>query len=158
MIFAIGDVADPRVGLPYQSGSYVTNPAGNGNESGLYEVFDPQRGQVLAGTYVVGWARRASEGLVGIARQDAERGAVHVLKYLENVSEQPAATAEEIARSFARQGLQVVDKNDLNFLSRAEEKQARERGLASFKFADNESMLAAIEAEKTHSGSPASTG
>ncbi len=158
MIFAIGDVADPRVGLPYQSGSYVTNPAGDGNESGLYEVFDPQRGHVLAGTYVVGWARRASEGLVGLARQDAERGAVHVLKYLENVPEQPAATADEIARSFARQGLQVVDQNDLNFLSRAEEKQARERGVPSFKFADNEAMLAAIEEEKTRAGSSTSTG
>lgn len=158
MIFAIGDVADPRVGLPYQSGAYVTNPAGNGNEAGLYEVFDPQQGKVIEGTYVVGWARKASEGLVGIARQDAERGAVHVLKYLENAPQKPGASLQDIKRAFDRQSLQVVDKDDLAFLARAEEKQARERGLPSFKFADNTEMLAAIEEEKTRAGSATPAG
>ncbi len=154
MIFAIGDVADPRVGLPYQSGAYVTNPAGNGNESGLYEVFDPQRERVIEGTYVVGWARKASEGLVGIARQDAERGAVHVLKYLDGAPDKRGASLQDIARTFDQRGLQVVDKDDLVFLGRAEEKLAKERGVPSFKFADNDKMLAAIEEEKTRAGSP----
>ena len=35
------------------------------------------------------------------------------------------------------------------YLARAEEKQAKERGLAWFKFSDDESMLTAIEQEKS---------
>jgi ferredoxin--NADP+ reductase len=73
MIFAIGDVADPAVGLPYNA---------------------------------VGWARKASDGLVGIARHDAEVGAVHVLKYLETAPESSFGAAE-VQKFLERKGLQV---------------------------------------------------
>jgi len=154
MIFAIGDVADPKVGLPFAADGYVTNPDPSDPQRAAYEVFDPQSGRVLEGVYVVGWARRASEGLVGVARHDAELGAVHVLKHLKEASERAGASAEEVARSLTRRGLQIVSKEDLAYLGRAEEKQAKERGLPSFKFADDAAMLAAIEEEKTKKGSP----
>lgn len=154
MIFAIGDSADPGVGLPFASGAYVTNPAPDSSESAPYEVFDPDSGKIVEATYVVGWARKASEGLVGIARQDAERGAVQVLKYLEGAKETRGATPPDILRDFERRGLRVVDKEALGFLGAAEERQARERGLPSFKFGDNEKMLAAIEEEKLRASSP----
>jgi ferredoxin--NADP+ reductase len=152
MIFAIGDVVDPSFGLPTASGGYVTNPDDGDPKRAAYEVFDAQTGKVVEGTYVVGWARKASEGLVGVARYDAEQGAAHILKYLESAAETPAATPEEILRRFEGQGMQVVPKDDLAYLARAEEKQASERGVPSFKFAGNETMLASIAEEKSKAG------
>jgi ferredoxin--NADP+ reductase len=150
MIFAIGDVADPTLGLPYHKDCYVTkncDPADAAKP--VYEVFDPQGGKVVDGTYVVGWARKASEGLVGIARHDGEVGAAEVLKFLESAPEKPSASYEQVRRHLISKGLRMVEKPDLEFLTRAEEKQAKERGLPWFKYSDDESMLAAIEQEKT---------
>ncbi len=154
MIFAIGDVVDPSFGLPNTRGAYMTNPNGDDPERAAYEVFDPQTGKVIEGNYVVGWARKASVGLVGVARHDAEQGAAHVLKYLESAPEKTSAKPEEILRKLAAKGLQVVSKTDLAYLARAEEQQARERGLPSFKFADDDTMLSSIAEEKSKAGSP----
>ncbi len=147
MIFAIGDVADPTVGLPYSRDSYVTNPDQSDPKRAAYELFDPQTGKVLEGMYAVGWARKASDGLVGIARHDAEVGATHVLKYLETASGNHISAAR-IQDYLEEKGLKVVSKPDLECLGRAEEQEAQRRGVLWFKFADDEAMLEAIESEK----------
>jgi ferredoxin--NADP+ reductase len=148
MIFAIGDVADPAVGLPYSRDGYVINPDQNDPKRAAYELFDPQSGKVLEGMYAVGWARKASDGLVGIARHDAEVGAVHVLKYLE-IARESNFGAADIQKFLQDKGLRVVTKADLENLARAEEKQAQKLGALWFKFAEDNAMLAAIESEKT---------
>jgi ferredoxin/flavodoxin---NADP+ reductase len=102
---------------------------------------------VLEGMFAVGWARKASDGLVGIARHDAEVGATHVLKYLETAQESKADAAQ-LQNFFASKGLQSVSKADLECLARAEEREAQKRGQLWFKFAEDDAMLAAIEAEK----------
>ena len=147
MIFAIGDVADPAVGLPYSRDSYVINPDQTDPKRAAYELFDPQNGKVLEGMYAVGWARKASDGLVGIARHDAEVGAVHVLKYLETAPESNFGLAD-VQKFLERKELQVVTKADLESLARAEEKQAQKLGILWFKFAEDNAMLAAIKSEK----------
>jgi ferredoxin--NADP+ reductase len=147
MIFAIGDVADPAVGLPYNRDSYVINPDQSDPKRAAYELFDPQGSKVLDGMYAVGWARKASDGLVGIARHDAEVGAVHVLKYLETARASTLGVAQ-VQSFLERKGLQAVSKADLECLARAEEKQAQKSGVPWFKFAEDNAMLAAIEAEK----------
>jgi ferredoxin--NADP+ reductase len=147
MIFAIGDVADPAVGLPYSRDTYVINPDQTDPKRAAYELFDPQKNQMLDGMYAVGWARKASDGLVGIARHDAEVGAVHVLKYLETARESNFG-AVEIQKFLERKGLQIVTKPDLESLARAEEKEAQKRGILWFKFAEDNAMLDAIESEK----------
>jgi ferredoxin--NADP+ reductase len=152
MIFAIGDVADPSVGLPYGTDSYVINPDSADPARAAYEVFDTGGGSVLHGVYVVGWARKASEGLVGIARHDAEVGAVHVLKYLENVPTKQALTPQAIKERIEARGVKVVEKVDLEYLAKAEEEQARVQGVTWFKFSDDQAMLAAIEEQKERSG------
>jgi ferredoxin--NADP+ reductase len=152
MIFAIGDVVDPGLGLPCGPGGYITNPNPSDPQRAAYELFDPQSGNLLEGAFVVGWARKASEGLVGIARRDAEVGATQVLKYLDMTEERRAASAEEMRCYLQRRGLQVVATADLPYLERAEEKQAREHGMPSFKFADDAAMLSAIEQEKSLAG------
>ena len=100
----------------------------------------------------MGWARKASEGLVGIARHDAEVGAVHVLKFLESAPEKDSASPAEIKRSIESKGVRVVDKADLEHLAKAEEEQARAKGIAWFKFSDDESMLASIDEHQERSG------
>jgi ferredoxin/flavodoxin---NADP+ reductase len=105
----------------------------------------------------VGWARKASEGLVGIARHDAEVGAAHVLKYLEGVPEKESATPGEIKKSIESKGVRTVDKSDLELLAKAEEEQARAKGMMWFKFSDDEAMLTAIN-EKKSSAEPAASG
>jgi ferredoxin--NADP+ reductase len=147
MIFAIGDVADPSVGLPYSRDSYVTNPDQSDPKRAAYELFDPKQSKALDGMYAVGWARKASDGLVGIARHDAEVGAMHVLKYLETARDSQT-TAAQVQKFLERKGSQVVTKSDLEALGRAEEKEAQKRGMLWFKFAEDEAMLAAIESEK----------
>jgi ferredoxin--NADP+ reductase len=148
MIFAIGDVADPALGLPYNRDAYITNPDPADPKRAAYELYDPQNGKVLEGMYAVGWARKASDGLVGIARHDGEVGAAHVLKYLESARESGNACAEQVRRHLQQKGLRVIDKADLELLARAEEKMAREKGVAWFKFDNDKAMLAAIDAER----------
>lgn len=151
MIFAIGDVADPSLGLPYGKDSYLINPDTSDAARTAYEVFDDVRSCAMQGVYVVGWARKASEGLVGIARHDAEVGATHILKYLD-CAPSKEIPVDEIKRHIEAKGVRVVDKADLELLARAEEQQARERNLPWFKFSEDEAMLAAIEAERAKAG------
>ncbi len=153
MIFAIGDVVDPGFGLPVAGSAYVTNPDPADPKRAAYEVFDPASGKVVPGTYVVGWARKASEGLVGVARFDAEQGAAHVLKFLESAPHQPEASTDRVARSLERAGLQFISKQDLAYLGLAEQQQAGERNIPSFKFSADADMLAAIETEKSRAQS-----
>lgn len=152
MIFAIGDVADPSLGLPYGTDSYLINPDTTDPQRAAYEVYDDVGCCAMDGTYVVGWARKASEGLVGIARHDAEVGAVHVLKYLEAVPDQGSVTPDEVKKRIEGKGVRTVDKTDLEYLGKAEEEQARARGVTWFKFSDDEAMLAAIEDQRERSG------
>jgi ferredoxin/flavodoxin---NADP+ reductase len=158
MIFAIGDVADPAVGLPYGSDSYLINSDPADPQRAAYEIYDQAGCCAMEGIYVVGWARKASEGLVGIARHDAEVGATHVLKYLEGVPEKESATLDEIKKSIESRGVRTVDKADLELLAKAEEEQARAKGMTWFKFSDDEAMLLAIDEKKKSSAEPVVSG
>lgn len=151
MIFAIGDVIDPRLGLPLGGDGYAVNSDPADPKRASYEVFDPENGKIVEGAYVVGWARKASEGLVGIARHDAEVGAVHVLKYLENAPEKAVASPREIVHGLGSKSVQLVTKSGLDILGKAEEREAQQRGLPWFKFADDKVMLQAIEEETAKS-------
>ena len=149
LIFAIGDMHDPALGLPFGPQGYVTNPDANSPKA-AYEVFDPAGGRVQNGVFVTGWARKPSEGLVGIARHDGEVGAAHVLEYLQGLqAPTSAASAGEIARWLEQEGVQVVPKPDLEWLTRAEEQECRLRNNPYYRFPDDAAMLAAIERAKS---------
>src|SRR5262249_34857927 len=149
MVFAIGDVADPTLGLPYNKDCYVTNPHPEDPQQPGYQVLDPQVGQIMDGVFVVGWARKASEGLVGIARHDGEVGAAEVVKYLQTASDRDSASYDEIVRRLASKNLRLVTKPELELLSKAEEREGKTRAIQYFKFSDDEAMLAAIDEQKT---------
>ncbi|HEV2697506.1 MAG TPA: hypothetical protein VGU90_05900, partial [Terriglobales bacterium] len=147
LIFAIGDMHDESVGLPFGPTGYVTNSCLEPGAS--YEVYDPGESKLVPGTFVVGWARKPSEGLVGIARHDGEVGAARVLQYLSEAPATRSASADEIAAFLERRGVDAVSKADLLRLGAAEEREARSRGLTYFKFSDDAEMLSAIEQEKS---------
>jgi ferredoxin/flavodoxin---NADP+ reductase len=148
MIFAIGDVADPTLGLPYGRDAYVMNPNSSDPTHPSYELFDPATNNTIPGMYAVGWARKASEGLVGIARHDGEVGAAQVLTYLQGAADDNCISAEQIRAELDKRKLRVIDKGDLERLGRVEDAVAKERGMTWFKFDKDEDMLAAIDAEK----------
>jgi ferredoxin--NADP+ reductase len=154
MIFAIGDRHDASVGLPYGKEGYVTGAPADPNA--CYQVFDPDCGESCEGMFVVGWARKPSEGLVGIARHDGEVGAACVTQYLSGIHAPPSASVGEIELALAAKGVRFVSKSDLSLLAKTEEREAQARGIAYFKFSDDEVMLSAIENEKAASAAPVS--
>ena len=146
LIFAIGDLADPGLGLPYAKNSYVTNSDPADPDRAAYEVYNPETGEVADGIFVVGWARKASEGLVGKARFDAERGIDHVLKYVEKTEMKPSEPTEKILLELRAKGLEPITKEDIEHLIQVESLQAESLGLQEFKYSTNEQMMRAIEA------------
>jgi ferredoxin/flavodoxin---NADP+ reductase len=153
LIFAIGDSHDPSLGIPFASGYYSCNPD-EATPHAKYQLFDPHTASVCDGCFLVGWARKPSEGLVGIARHDGETGAAHVLDYLNKKSAEAglqarrSASPADISRLLEQRGVRAVTKADLPFLRAAEEQEAKRRGIPFFKFSDDEEMLAAIEEAK----------
>jgi ferredoxin--NADP+ reductase len=144
LIFAIGDVADPTVGLPYGKNEYLTNPDTSEPDRCAYEVFDPATGKGAEGLYVVGWSRKASEGLVGKARFDAERGCDHVLKHLAQATPKSSPSAAEILAELRSRNDSVVTKQGVEQLLRVEARKAEALGLPEFRYSTNLEMLEAI--------------
>ena len=144
LIFAIGDKHDPSLGLPYGSSGYVTNASGT-HAAASYEVFDHVQNSVCGGDFVVGWARKPSDGLVGIARHDGEVGASHVIEYLQKAPAQNSASVPEFESALKQKGIVFVPKADLRWLTAAEQAEAQKRSLQRYFFADDDAMLKAIE-------------
>ena len=155
VIFAIGDRVDESLGLPYNRGEFVTTPSDHATDAELapYHVYDPDKQQNLEHTYVVGWSRKASDGLVGKARQDAETGVQAICKALEHIPLSPVATVEErrhtIRRFVAERANVLITKEEIALLEQAEQRIAKERGLDEFKFDRNDDMREAIDRQKS---------
>jgi ferredoxin--NADP+ reductase len=147
VLFAIGDRHDPEIGLPMGPEGYAIKP---GEEPGTlsYEVWDPASEQVNPGRFVVGWARRASTGLAGLARHDGEAGADRALKYLESASDTGTATAAEVREFLEGKGIRVVDKEDIELLARAEDRRGKIDAPNSFHIIEEDAMLQAIDEER----------
>jgi ferredoxin--NADP+ reductase len=150
VIFAVGDCVDEAVGLPYKSGMFTTNPTRSGNDpdDSLFQVYDEATGKLLDGLFVTGWARKASEGLVGIAKRDGEWCAEVVHRYLAARAPRPTAKLDELGRQLkalieSRQ-TDVVTKDDLQVLGNIEREEAARAGVEEFKFPTNQETLAAI--------------
>lgn len=152
VVFAIGDRVDPTLGLPVKNGGYATTPTAGreDGEAAKYQVFDPGNGQPMEGAFVVGWSRSASEGVVGKARQDGEKGAAVVNRFL---TRRPPLSRQEIYQQRIRplhqrlreRDVRVVHKGLWRLLEKVEREEARKRGLPEFKFGRNEEMLAILE-------------
>ncbi|MDR3736909.1 MAG: FAD-dependent oxidoreductase [Acidobacteriaceae bacterium] len=147
VLFAIGDRHDPEIGLPMGPEGYAIQP---GEEPGSlsYQVWDPVSERVHPGRFVVGWARRASTGLAGIARHDGEVGADRALEYLKGAPDPGTLSADAIRARLAGKGLRIVDKEDLRLLARAEERRGRVDAPNSFHIVEEAAMFEAIDEER----------
>ena len=146
VVFAVGDRVDEDAGLPYKDGLYLTVPGED--PAAAYQVLDPATGSPQPGVFVVGWARRASDGVVGRARLDAETGIKHVAGHLAGRPKRTRAEAEQavasLRRALAERGATAVDFAAVQRLEAAEKARAAADKVEEFKFRSDREMLDAI--------------
>lgn len=147
VVFAIGDKVDNEFGLPIEWNEYVKSKTPHFPIDDMsYEAFDPVTGQTIDGVFVAGWARSASDGLVGAARKDGENGAKALLAYLETreAGSERSATAETVREAVHANVPNVVDKVALDKLEADEDARAVADGLEEYKYSTIADMLAVI--------------
>jgi ferredoxin--NADP+ reductase len=154
VVFAVGDKVDENVGLPYKSGMFVTNPnkTGNDPDDALFQAYDETTGTIVDGVFLAGWARKASEGLVGIAKRDGDWCAEVVNRYL---ATKPQGNHSKVVLDKLKTILNArkshpVDVKSLRTLEAAERahKSATDC-IGEFKYASNQEMIGLIERGKT---------
>ena len=154
VVFAVGDKVDETVGLPYKSGLFVTNPnkTGNDPDDALFQAYDETAGKVIDGVFLAGWARKASEGLVGIAKRDGDWCAEVVTKYLSTKT--PGSHSgtkivlDKLASTLTAHKSHPVNLAGLRILESNEKAHWGEDCIGEFKFTNNQEMLKLIESGK----------
>ena len=97
IIFSIGSRVDDSFGLPVAHGHFVTTETPRYPVDDIsYEVYNPELCAQCEDIFVSGWARVPGEGIVGLARKDAERGAKAVLAYLETLPGQTISVDQAV--------------------------------------------------------------
>ena len=144
VIFSIGDKVDTSFGLPSDSSEFLKSPSPRYPIDGLsYEVIDLKTNASIPDLFIGGWARKASEGLVGVARKDGTNASKAVWQYLKTL--QPTTpNLDAVAAKLKNLKKPIVTKNDIQKLEAAEAAEAQKRGLEEFKFTTNEEMLQAM--------------
>ncbi len=148
VVFAVGDKVDESVGLPYKNGVFLTNPEKTNNDpdDALFQAYDEASGSILNGVFLTGWARKASEGLVGVAKRDGEWCSEVLTRYLDSQPPKDRKTIEGSLKTlrshFQKRSVQAVEVQDLRLLEKVEkEHPASQDCIGEFKFASNEEML-----------------
>lgn len=153
VVFAIGDSIEPTIGLPVDpewSGSFATvsEPWQAHPDRPRYMVLDTEADQPMWDTFVVGWARQASDGLVGKAKADGEQGCDEILAFLNgefDVAPQKTASAdviiERLRSLLEERKVEVVDYDDVRQIEAVEQEKAEEYDVEEFKFTSQEKML-----------------
>ena len=137
VIFAIGDKVDESFGLPVEWSEFVKNPNprfpidGHSYESPFEDIF------------VGGWSRKASSGLVGVARKDGINASKAVWGYLQT-KQASESNADALAAKLKSLGKPVVWKEHVKKLEEVEHDEAKKRGIEEFKFDSNDDMLKAM--------------
>ena len=147
VLFAIGDTHDAQIGLPMGPEGYATRPVTQA-EAASYEVWDPGAGTLRPGHFVVGWARKASTGLAGVARHDGELGARKALEFLRDAVDPGTLGSSEIYARLTSKGIRVITREDLALLSRAEQRKGAVLSPNSFNYSELDSVLQAIDEER----------
>ena len=148
VIFAIGDKVDTELGLPTDGHEYIKNPDPRFPIDGVsYEAYDHLASKPMEGIFLAGWSRKASTGLVGIARRDGINGARAVLQYLQTLpplEKSPDETSQAICERIRCREKPAIGLGDLALLEEVEHREAERRNLVEFKFDNNEEMLKAM--------------
>ena len=155
VVFAVGDKVDETVGLPYKSGIFITSPnkTGNDPDDALFQAYDEMTHTVIDGVFLAGWARKASEGLVGIAKRDGDWCAEVVSRYLSTKSPGSHSDAkvvlDKLAAVLTAHKSHPVGLEGLRILESREKTHWGEGCIGEFKYASNQEMLGLIEPGKS---------
>ena len=153
VIFAIGDSIEPTIGLPVDpewknSFATVDEAWEEHPDRPRYMVYDPDKGEPMWDTFVVGWARQASDGLVGKAKADGEQGCDEILAFLNGgfpVAPEKTATTEELVSRlqalFVEREVDVVDYDQVQQIEEIEQEKAEEYDVEEYKFTSRDKML-----------------
>ncbi len=146
LVYAIGDQVDDQVGLPFEWGKYIVAPTPHPTdpERARYEVYDPEKEEILKGVFVGGWARVASDGLVGKARADGETAADEVMAYLESEASESRSwddIKQQLEAHLNQNDIPLFTKEQVTKLEAAEQARAAEEDREFFKFDTNKEML-----------------
>ncbi len=100
----------------------------------------------MEGVFLTGWARKASEGLVGIAKRDGEWCAEVLSRYLETQTTRERKVMQGVVQRLRdllqERKTQVVGVEGLRLLERAEKTCTNVQDcIGEFKFATNQDML-----------------
>ena len=156
VIFAVGDKVDETVGLPYKGGLFITNPnkTGNDPDDSLFQAYDEASGKIMDGVFLAGWARKASEGLVGIAKRDGDWCAEVVRRYL--TAKSPGShmgtkiILDKLASILKTHKSHPVDLEGLRILESSEKTHWSEKEcIGEFKYTSNQEMIDLIERGKS---------
>jgi ferredoxin/flavodoxin---NADP+ reductase len=150
VVFAVGDKVDETVGLPYKGGVYVTNPnkTGNDPDDALFQAYDEASGKIVEGVFLAGWARKASEGLVGVAKRDGDWCAEVVTRYLASKSAGSSAKSvlDKLHALLKERKSRPVDVKGLRLLETSEKAyKGATDCIGEFKYVTNQEMLGLIE-------------
>lgn len=157
VVFAIGDSIEPAIGLPLEpewKSTFMTVPTAWAEQPDRdrYMVYDPVAEAPIWDCFVVGWARKASDGLVGKARADAVQGCDEVLAFLAGkfdvkpgAPQPPVEVWGRAAALMTERNVEFVTWDDVLRLIAAEDAIADERGLPEFKFNRTSQMLELLQ-------------
>lgn len=150
VVFAVGDKVDETVGLPYKGGLFVTNPnkTGNDPDDALFQAYDETSGNVVDGMFLAGWARKASEGLVGVAKRDGDWCAEVVARYLatHSTGSDVKKVLDNLHTTLKAHKSRPVDVKELRVLESAENTHKGATDcIGEFKYVTNADMLGFIE-------------
>ena len=132
----------------------MTNPnkTGNDPDDALFQAYDEASGKIVEGVFLAGWARKASEGLVGVAKRDGDWCAEVVLRYL---ATKPAGVPVKVVLDKLNALLKErksppVDVKGLRALEIAEKgNKGTTDCIGEFKYVTNQEMLTLIERSTT---------
>jgi len=145
IIFAIGDKVDENFGLPINKWSEFLkneNPRFPKNDKS-FEAYDPVNDTVIEDVFFAGWARKASEGLVGYARRSGIYGAKAVSDYLTTLT-LGKSVLSALDKKLVSLSKPIVTSEAALRLYQIEKEEAEKRNIEEFKFNKNEEMLEAI--------------
>lgn len=146
VIFSIGSRVDEGFGLPTSHGTYITSDQPRFPIDGIsYEVYNPDLCASCEDVFVSGWARLPSEGIVGLAKKDAERGARAVIAYLETLPLLGPTAVQGVLDRLPKLDKPVVMLAGLERLWAEEKKLALASGIDDFRFETQTEMLDVIK-------------
>lgn len=147
VIFAIGDSVDTNVGLPMDGNQFVKNPNSHFLVEGeSYESCASRYDDKPCGVFVAGWARKASTGVVGVARRDGTNAAHAIKLFLGSGVPNKFINLDSLCERIMQRLPSAVNYDGIKRLENIEKIKAQELTLDEYKFETNEEMLRIIRA------------